>query len=243
MKPLDSGASYLSRLFIVSSFIIVIVLIGSSPPLIHAEFFGVVLDNTCLTMHKYNISSNCPTYEDILTIYPDTSNHDISGYFDYKDGIYQRTFTKIHNSHEYYRFSDNVFFVDPPIDTRDKIKIIEIRANLKNYLLPDKRTFDSENRTLTMGKNRYIENCYNAYINSEFWINLLGDTINHINNNCSKESTRYNDTFTTQLNKTVHDISTSYKWKLELWQKEMINRCGFKVCLYAANQTQPEKHE
>ncbi len=269
MKTLTRGAKYLFKSFSVISFIAVIVLIGISPPLTHAETFGVVLDNTCLTFIKNDLKTSCPTYEDILTLFPDTSNQLYSGYFGYYNGIYQRMPSQVEDSHEFYRFLNqtNLIFIDPPSHSRDRIKMIEIKANFKEYLLPfDKTTketityktftnetrtivkyadptFNNEDRTLTFGQYRYINNCNYAYIDSGSWIELLGDTINHFNHNCSLNSTRYIDTFTTQLDRTEHDISTSYKWKLEQWQKEMINRCGFKVCLYAENQTQPEKHE
>lgn len=269
MKSLTCGAAYLSSYISVISLFAVIVLIGSSPPQIHAETFGVVLDNTCLVMIKNDLKTNCPTYADIMTLFPDTSNHLFSGYFGNYNGIFQRMPNQVENSHEFYRFlnQSNLMFIDPPLDSRNEIKIIEIKANFKEYILPfDKDTkiiinyttfnnetrykttygdptFNSTDRTLTMGQFRYIDNCYSAYIDSKNWIELLGDTINHLNRNCSLNSTRFIDTFTTQLDRTEHDISTSYKWKLELWQKEMINRCGFKICLYAENQTQPEKHE
>ena len=211
IKPLTCGAKYLSSLSLsLIPVICLIALIGISPPQIHAELFGVVLDNTCLTMIKYNLKTNCPTYADILTLFPDTSNQMYSGYFGNYNGIFQRMPNQVENSHEFYRFlNQSIMFIDPPSHSRDKIQIIEIKANFKEYLLPFDKTFNNTDRTLTMGQFRYINNCNYAYIDSKNWIELLGDTINHLNHNCSLNSTRYVDNFTTQLDRTEHDISTS----------------------------------
>ena len=86
-------------LAILCSFAISLILIGVGNTA-HAEFFGISYDNTCKTMIKNNITSNCPTYEDIITLYPDTSIKGVSGEFGYRDGIYQRLPTKLTNSFE-----------------------------------------------------------------------------------------------------------------------------------------------
>src|SRR3972149_5451488 len=90
------------NLAILCSFAISLILIGVGPTA-HAEFFGIGYDNTCKTLIKNNISSNCPSYEDIITLFPDTSNQDVSGKFSYYNGIYQRGPAKLLNSFEYYR--------------------------------------------------------------------------------------------------------------------------------------------
>src|SRR3972149_5982280 len=114
--------------------------------------FGIVLDNTCLTYLKNNLTTNCPSYEDILILFPDTSNKKISGEFGYYNGIYQRIPTKLINSFEYYRFYNHtVLFVDPLDDTKKGIRIIEIKANLREYKLPSQSGFDAENHTITVG--------------------------------------------------------------------------------------------
>jgi len=219
----------------------VVCCIGAWLTPIYAENFGITLDNTCKTMLKNNVSSNCPTYEDIITLFPDTSIQDVSGKFVYYNGVYQRGPTKFIDSFEYYRFWDRpILFVDPPVETASRIKLIEIKANLDQYLLRGgTQSYNPIDHTLTMGIGRYIDSCRLAYVDAAQWIFLVGDTIFHMNNNCSADSTKFNSTITTRLSKVTHDITTSYKWKLEQWQKEMINRCGHKVCIYESDQPSP----
>jgi hypothetical protein len=90
-----------------------------------------------------------------------------------------------------------------------------------------------------MGVGRYIDSCKIAYVDAADWILYVGDSMYHMEHGCSPESTKIIDRITTSLNKTKHDITTSYKWKLEQWQKEMINRCGHKVCIYEKEQPAP----
>jgi len=219
----------------------VVCCIGAWLTPIYAENFGITLDNTCKTMIRNNISSNCPTYEDIITLFPDTSIQDVSGKFAYYNGIYQRTPTKFTDSFEYYRFwNSTILFIDPLVETATRIKLIEIKANLEQYLLRgETKSYNPTDHTLTMGIGRYIDSCRLAYVDASNWIFLVGDTLNHMNNDCSADSTQFNSTVITKLGKVQHDITTSYKYKLEAWQKEMINRCGHKVCIYEKDQPTP----
>ena len=203
--------------------------------------FGIALDNTCITMIRNNVTSNCPTYEDIITLFPDTSNQDVSGKFAYHNGIYQRTATKWLNSFEYYRFWDGpILFIDPPAETRERIKIIEIKANLDEYLLRGKTmSYNAANHTLTLGHGRYIDSCRIAYIDSSQWAYLLGDTLFHMQQDCSEDSTTFNSKITTKLYKVIHDITTSYKYQLAKWQEESLLKCGTRLCIYDRNQTAP----
>src|SRR3990167_2455957 len=236
MKPSTVAEPYLYGVLV--SFAITIILIGVGNTA-HAEFFGISYDNTCKTMIKNNVPSNCPTYEDIITIYPDTSIKGVSGEFGYRDGIYQRLPTKFIDSFEYYRFWDRpILFVDPPVETATRIKLIEIKANLDTYLIRGKNpSYNQQDHSTTLGVGRYIDSCRVAYVAADDWISLVGDTMYHMANNCSADSTKFNSTITTKLDKVEHDITTSYKYKLELWQKEMVLKCGKKVCLYERNQT------
>lgn len=206
----------------------------------YSDNYGIVLDNTCKTMLKNNISSNCPTYEDIITLFPDTSNRKISGEFGYHNGVYQRLSTNITNSFEYYRFTNSsILFIDPPVDTRSRIHLIEIKANLAEYKLPGDGSYNKIDHSLTLGVGRYIDNCRLAYVDAIPWIFLVGDTINHMSHGCSADSTTFISRITTQLNHTTHDIRDSYKYKLEQFQKEAIDKCGKKICLYEKDQPTP----
>ena len=226
---------------LLGSFAIPLLLFGVGT-IAHAEFFGISYDNTCKTMIKNNITSDCPTYEDIITLYPDTSIKGVSGEFGYRDGIYQRLPTKLTNSFEYYRHWDRpILFVDPPVETATRIKLIEIKANLNQYLLRGETpSFNGTEYSLTMGQGRFIDDsCRNAVIDSSQWLTLLGDTLFHMDNDCSADSTTFVSKTTVQLSKVVHDITTSYKYKLEQFQKAAIEQCGKKVCLYETEQPTP----
>src|SRR3990167_5575343 len=244
MNHLICGSGFLpsfshSKLTVLT--VVLLAAFGVGLPQIYADNFGISYDNTCKTMIKNNVTSDCPTYEDIITLYPDTSIKGVSGEFGYRDGIYQRLPTKFINSFEYYRHCDRpILFVDPPVETATRIKLIEIKANLDQYLLRGgTQSYNSIDHTLTMGIGRYIDSCRLAYVDAAQWIFLVGDTLNHMNNNCSADSTKFNSTITTRLGKVQHDITTSYKWKLEQWQKTMIEKCGKKVCLYEPEQPTP----
>ena len=238
MKLSTVANSHLDLL--LGSFAIPLLLFGMGT-IAHAEFFGISYDNTCKTMLKNNVTSNCPTYEDIITLFPDTSNQDVSGKFSYHNGFYQRGPTKFIDSFEYYRFWDRpILFVDPPVETATRIKLIEIKANLDQYLLRgETQSYNPTDHSLTMGLGRYIDSCRLAYVDAAQWIFLVGDTLNHMNNGCSADSTKFNSTITTRLSKVTHDLTTSYKWKLEQFQKAAIEQCGKKVCLYEKEQPTP----
>jgi len=241
MNFIRRGTDFLSSSAAAIVLTLALFAIGVGLPQISAENFGITLDNTCITMLKNNITSDCPTYEDIITLFPDTSKQDVSGKFEYYNGFYQRGPTKFINSFEYYRTWDRpILFIDPPVETASRIKLIEIRANLDQYLLRgEKESYDPIEHSLTLGKNRYIDSCRLAYVDAAQWIFLVGDSIFHMNNGCSADSTKFNSTITTRLGKITHDITTSYKYKLEQFQKAALEQCGKKVCLYETEQPTP----
>ncbi len=72
---------------------ITILIIGMliSPMIIpeaNAEIIGISLSKTCYQMHKFNLTTNCPTYKDLLQF--DNTIKAVSGYFNMSDGVYQR---------------------------------------------------------------------------------------------------------------------------------------------------------
>lgn len=244
MKTTLSGSRF--QLPVLFSFVLAsLFVIGAGTPLSYAlpmeQHFGIYYDNTCKTMLRNNVTTVCPSYEDIITLFPDTSIQDVSGHFAYSDGLYQRQPTKWTNSIEYYRFSESpILFIDPPTKTKTLIKLIEIKANLDEYLIRGANpSYNKIDHTMTMGVGRFVDNCKVAYVDAKQWAEWIGDSMWYMNNGCKPEFTKMNSTKTTQLYKTEHDITTSYKYKLEAWQKEMINRCGHKVCIYESGQPTP----
>lgn len=184
-----------------------------------AEKFGITLDKTCITLLKNNIGTNCPTYNDIMMLYSDSSLEVSS--FGYEDNLFQRIHNEIINFLEYFRYDkqQNHIFVDPPNNIREQIKVIEIRSNFEEFRLPLNKSYNATEHSITLGVGRYVEKCHNAYIDSERWIDLLGDTIYFMSKNCDQNFTKFDSTKKTYLGKMEHDITTSYKYKLEQWQK------------------------
>ena len=217
MKPLISGASYLSCYF----FIITLIIIGSSPPLIQAEIFGITLDNSCNTQLKYNLTTSCPTYQFLDLFYNNLE-------CEYKTACL-----------DYYEQNNIIdgYILDPSAEIMQEIKIITIRSNFNEYHYQDIAGFDNDNRTINYGLGRYVDSCRLAYIDSKQWFSLLGDTIMFLDSGCTK--TNHTQDKSVYLNSTIHNIADSYKYKLEQWQKEVINNCGYRLCLYATNQSSP----
>ncbi len=234
MKPLISGVTYLSRHFLVISFITIIVLIGSNPPLIQGQnnteinqkiyvpfhegtLIGISLDTNCQTYLKKNYTSNCPTYEEINSIYP-------SFECVYKGRYCLNHLRQINKT--------NGYIINPSAEVMDRIKMIEIRLNFEEFHKQGKNEgYDDINHTINYGVGRYVDSCRLAYVDSNNWMALTGDTIMYFFSNCTK--TYLNEGYSVAINQTVHNIADSYKYKLEQWQKEVINKCGSKLCLYA----------
>ncbi len=219
MKSSFSGAAYLSCYF----FITLIIIIGSSPPLVQAEIFGITLDNSCLTHLKYNLTTSCPTYELLNLFFRNLE----CGY---------RDKTACLDYYKQNKITDG-YILDPSASVMDKIKLITIRSNFVEFILPDSGGYNNTDRSINYGLGRFVDSCRLAYIDSKQWFSLLGDTIMYLDSKCTK--TYHTQERSVFLNSTVHNIADSYKYKLEQWQKEVINNCGFKLCLYEPDQPNP----
>ncbi len=109
---------------------------------------GIQLSKTCYQMHKYNLTTNCPTYKDLLQF--DNTIHYVSGIFNTTDGIYQRQFSNYKNHCNYYNpdLFRLLIVVDPDgCWFRERgIKMITIQAispdQLVYKLTADSRTAD-----------------------------------------------------------------------------------------------------
>jgi len=172
--------------------------------------FGISISKTCYQMNKYNITSNCPTYESIMLLFPDTSDQKVSGKFIYKDNQLQRAKPQMEKSYRYYDFMENttILFIDPDTETKKQLGMITIESRLPEYPI----NYKVIDNTRQMGIGRSIEDCRNAVIGSENWVELLGDTIQFLRNDCHPTFTLYNDNVTIIMKKYEHDITTSNKW-------------------------------
>lgn len=184
---------------------------------------GIKLSNTCLTMIKNNITTNCPTYEELLLLYPDQSDPKVSGAFENLNGIYQRNNKQLESHFEFYRFDDKPrLWIDPPNDVISQMKIIFITSY--DFIYPVTKG-KMENATIEIGQSRYIDNCRIVTITSNNWFFLTGDSIQTLLLNCIEGSTNFNEVKIKKFELTNHDITTSAKWILEQRVKEIKLNC------------------
>ncbi len=205
------------------------------------DYYGIQVSNVCYRMLQYNVTSNCPSYEAIMAVIPDTSNRDRSGDFILKDNILQRGMPQQHKHLAFYPQTTNktVIFIDPPGDILSNIKMIFIENKLKDFpmvLQPGTPRPEIRNQTAVcdyynattnvnstglctaitdstryLGDLRYVNNCAEATSSAEEWLWLLGDTINYMRNNCNANFTSFNDVKTITTPRYQHDITTSNK--------------------------------
>jgi hypothetical protein len=178
---------------------------------------GISLSRTCIIMIQNNIDSDCPTYEEILLLFPDTSRQEISGGFIEDDnGFYHREQTKFKSHFGFYTYEPNTIWVDPPGDITGKIATIFIEPSLNDYLI--KGSHSMSNNTITMGHSRWVDDkCYRATISAEDWIFLIGDTIQYLDHSCDEKFTNFDHLKTISFEKSYQDITTSYKYQFDKW--------------------------
>lgn len=198
-------------------------LIGLAVNLVYAENVGIMLSNTCKTMIKNNITTNCPTNEELLLLFPDQSNHEVSGQFENVHGIYQRNNKQLDNHFRYYDFDNKPrLWIDPPSDILEKIKVIIITSN--DFVYPISKG-KITNSTIELGQSRYIDKCHTATITANNWYFLTGDTIQTLLLNCAEGSSNFNEVKIIKFAQTHHDITTSAKYKLEKRIQEIKENC------------------
>ncbi len=240
MKTLNRGSRNLLALVICSLFLIVI---GAGLPQIQAQnntsglqnnieifveplhkgtLIGITLDTNCQTYLKNNYTTNCPTYEQIKLLYNDLGCV-------YKGKYCLDHFRQIGKT--------NGYIIDPSAEVMDRIRMIEIRLNFAEFHIQDQGGYSNDEHTINYGLSRYVDSCRLAYVDSNNWMYLTGDTIMYLFSGCTK--TYMIEGYSVAINQTEHNIADSYKWKLEQWQKEVINKCGTKICLYEKGQPSP----
>ena len=194
---------------------------------------GIRLSDTCLTLIKLNTSqTDCPTYEEILMIYPDTSRKDLSGNFTMIDGILQREPPQLTKHFEFYRNNpDEHLFIDPPINRTFHMDMIVIETQIPTYKI--KGSHVVTNGTVTFGHTRMVDDkCQNASIGSDAWLLYLGDTINYMKNDCQPEYTHV-DTFKEwALESTEIGDKMLFKfYQMEKWLRDMAESCLTRWCI------------
>jgi len=193
---------------------------------------GIELSQSCLIMIKNNFVTNCPSYEDIINL--DTSNTRISGNFITIDGFFHRDVPPLQKSWRWYDMDKTArIFVDPPSGMSDKIRMILIVPNFDTYyqkndmIRPHIGSDNMQEQDRILYHDRYMKGCKEATINAGNWKNLLGDTITYMQNDCNPSFTQIDTVEIISVNKTQFDISTSWKWKNDIWMNWIKEFCLF----------------
>ena len=193
--------------------------------------YGIALSKTCLTMVKNNLQTDCPTYDKIMVLFPDRTDQRVSGEFKIIDGVYQRDAPlHLYPWRYYYYAKEPTLWIDPPGDTRSRIKMIYIETSIPEYKIgPESLKMDDYN--ISFQKDRWInKNCSEIKITAKNWVFLTGDSINVIKNNCDLSVSKFDGTVTKEFAKSYQDITTSFKWQHDKWVAENLIKCKVKGC-------------
>lgn len=194
-----------------------------------SDDIGVQLSKTCVVMIKNNMTTNCPTYEEIMFLFPDSSDQRVSGQFVF-DGYLKRGEPKIENEFRFYDYdTQRRLFIDPSADVASRLKLIVIEARIDEYKIGTQVINSS---SIEVGYDSWVNvGCYNAIITAQNWQLQLGNMIQHLGSDCTINN--LDNVKKKTWERVVHDITTSYKYQLEKWIKESIEKCGQRICFYS----------
>lgn len=208
--------------------------------------YGITTSKKCQIMIKNNITSDCPTYEQILELFPDTSPRQYIGDFKIIDGLVQREpmNVKIDNCWHYLNSlswtQSKTIWVDPPGCVQPFIKMITIESNFNEYPLDKNLSNQMSNYTILMGTERYVNSgCTESIINAADWPFLTGDTLQLMNHNCDPSFTSFDHIKKLYFEKSNQDISTSNKHKLDEFFKSAKEK--YKVSYIGSNDVNDNK--
>ena len=184
----------------------------------HAEVpqYGIALSKTCYNMVSNGMRTDCPTYEEIMTVFPDGTDPKIAGDFKMIKGLLQRDTPAVKNPWNYYRqFGKSVIWIDPPGDTRNHLRMLYIEPSIKEFKIGDE-SIRMNDYDVKFGKDRWMnENCSEIKVTAKNWLFTLGDGMRLLQHNCDMSFTQFNGTVTHKFEKSYQDITTSSKYKLD----------------------------
>ncbi len=198
---------------------------------------GIILSKSCLALIKSGMNSTCPGYDRLMSL--DNSNQKFSGKFVLKDGILQRgTPSYLKSDLTAYRYNSTFFiFVDPPKTSKNLLPLITIEASLPEFHMTDQYAITEIKESNLIDakatktqrlyfKDRWVDRgCVNASISSKGGMELLVDTINYMKQDCNPNYTNIKTLFAEIRNVTTHDISGTYKWKLDKQYQYIKDNC------------------
>ncbi len=177
---------------------------------------GITMDNTCKIFIKNNFSSNCPSFELLSLIYPDSSceyvNHSCIDYYRQQGGFH--------------------YMIDPPASVADRIKMIQIRYNFEEFHIQGIEGYNNTAHTINYQVGRYLDGCKTAYIGADSWFRYTGDSIYLLYKGCDMNYTGLGGFRSESINQTDFDIRDFKQWQLEQWIKESLEKCKSKCFEY-----------
>lgn len=178
--------------------------------------YGIALSKSCLVMISNNVTSQCPTYDQIAAVFTDNTNQRTSGKLDYYNGIFQRGPPNILNPIQEYVFKPvPTLWIDPPGSIRDRIDMITILPSVPEYKIPINSTH-MDNYIITFGIDRWINpNCSEIKITANNWVFLTGDGLRLLAHNCDMNYTSFNGTVSHTFEKSYQNLATTSKYKLD----------------------------
>lgn len=182
--------------------------------------YGIALSKSCLVMLTNNITTVCPTYDEIMVLFPDTTNKRTSGDFIEIDSITQRGKPQFINPQRLYDLNAiPVTWIDPPSDVRSKIIMITIHPSIPEFKIGGE-SIRMDDYNIKFGKDRWVHKyCRESNITAENWVYLTGDTMNLLKHNCDPSFTSFDGTVTLEFEKKYQNIATSSKYKLSEFVK------------------------
>lgn len=179
---------------------------------------GIIIEKSCL------ISSKCLNYKDIVNL--DNSNPVYAGKFTEKKGDLVRNCTSKQNNHQWLQFEKNfTIMVDPCLKFQNQIQTISIVTKLDEYhILGQEKVVEAKStpdakatmKVRTYSKDRYVDStCTHSIITAKNWKVILPDTVNYLRSGCNPNYTKISTIVLDVKQLATHDISTSYKWKLQ----------------------------
>lgn len=207
--------------------------------------YGIVTSKKCQIMIKNNITSDCPTNEQLLELFPDTSPRQYVGDFKIIDNIVQREPMKVRIDNCWHFLNSlawtqsKTVWIDPPGCMQPYMKMITIESNFNQYPIIG-ITQQVTNNTILMGNERYVNSgCTESIINAKDWIFLTGDTLRFLNHGCDPAFTSFDHIKKFTFEKSNQDIVTSNKYKLDEFFKNAKEK--YKVSHIGSNDMNENK--
>jgi hypothetical protein len=219
------GGVHLGIVLSIALALMVPIVVYAAPLPSDTQTIGIQLSQTCQTMLKNNVTTTCPSYEDLVNLGWDDSLPG-SGEFEYDNGFYHRGIPMYKNVHELYRYDDYHILIDPPSSIASRTKIIIINPTLPEYIPLGE--YKKEDHQRIVAKDRYVADCKEATITSDNWQFMISDTIYYLRNGCThtnfEELTVIDDYISTM------DRTTSKQYKHDRWIEESIEKCKTQIC-------------